>query len=107
MPDNELTREQLLLAHHAELEEILATIPADELTDTARAALVEAIRRDLIIGLYQPAHSEEWRLELNHFGKKPVCLPGFECRKSLEWWSQNFPFVLWWPYPQSDGGDAA
>jgi len=103
--DGRLERAGLMAAHHAELRDLANSIPGVELDDAAQAALVEAIERDLVIGLYTVGVEQEWRIELNHFGAHPVAQPWQEFRKSLEWWAEHWQIVLDWPWPQSDGSD--
>jgi hypothetical protein len=107
MPQNDFTRAEILAAHHAELRDTANSIPAVELDDAAHAGLLEAIERDLVISIYTHGLSEEWVLELNHFGAHPVMQPWQEFRKSLEWWSEHWSIVLDWPHVQSDGSEDA
>lgn len=104
MPHN-YTRAEILAHQHAELAKRAGEISTAELDDTARAALLEAIERDLVIGLYTVGVEQEWRIELNHFGRQPVCPPGRDPRKDTAWWQQYHALITSWPYPQSDGSE--
>jgi hypothetical protein len=70
---NIFSRSEILAAQHAELAKRACETSVAELDDTARAALVSAIRSDLVIGVCTVGVEQEWRNESHHFGKRPVC----------------------------------
>jgi hypothetical protein len=105
-PAETFTRADLMREHHRAVMKQAARITDAELPNPlARAALVEAICRDLVIDIYQHGCSPEWASELNHFGANPICPRGHDPRITCQQWTERYAGILEWPYPQDDGSD--
>jgi hypothetical protein len=101
-----LTREEITAHQHAELVAHAAKISNEDMPNhLARQALSLAITRNLIIGVYQAGYDNRWVLELNHFGGHPICPRDHDPRLTCEQWSERYPGILDWPWPQDDGFD--
>ncbi|HEY7092739.1 MAG TPA: hypothetical protein VH393_06150 [Ktedonobacterales bacterium] len=100
------THAQILAHHHAEKLATAARIGPDAIPNLlARQALALAIRRNLVIDVYQHGPDHAWAIELNHFGANPICPRGHDPRLTCAQWSERYAGILDWPYPQDDGSD--